>query len=66
MHVDVPAQANAKSALQVNCVGSFPLSVLESNAMLTKDPSSAYVAEVSTGAGSGVCVERTRSVLDPT
>ena len=52
-HVDVEAQSNRKSELQVNCVDPGALSELESKAMLTLDPSLVNTADKRTGAGSG-------------
>ncbi len=51
--VEVEAQAKLKSVLQVNCVEVFPRSVFASNEIATYDPSSAKMAALSAGAGSG-------------
>jgi hypothetical protein len=49
--VEVEAQLKLNSLLQVNCVGTPPLSVLESKEITTDDPSLAKLAEASIGAG---------------
>jgi hypothetical protein len=64
-HDDALAQAKFSTALQVNCVAPLPRSVLESKAMAMYDPSSAKVADVRTGAGSGSWAARTVIALAP-
>jgi hypothetical protein len=61
--VDALAQAKLNRAEQVNCVATFPLSVLESNAMAMYEPSSANVADDRTGANIGAAAETTLTDL---
>ena len=62
--VDVLAHVNSKTRAQVNSFPTPPLSVLESNVIVTYEPSLANTADLSTGAGSGSLTWITSSVLD--